>query len=338
MRGMRAAGRSAAKAALERDRLAAHARDARSGAQRPGPAERHKGGTRRQAGVDETAERPPGAAGAAALSWAAAASAREWLATIRLHAAWTARSAAHSAEVEADEAVLRAAEDGRRVVDAQGMLDVGAVERVAEELRRASDAARRAARSFRRSSRLDGAAASEQARAERAGRRAGAAAHATSMGGMGGEFRKSAEDAARQAADAKKRAAALRRDADRAAANVSMTAMAAAIQGGSGIGADALRGLSLTQADMWEDAKQNRLDSAAAAGKVAEAVVMAARARRLAAAAARTAAGAAAAAEAENGGGGDDPKAKRAAAAWRRAMAAANRADAKSGDGDGGGI
>ena len=264
---------------------------------------------------------------AAAASWAAASVAREWLAAIRLHASCVAHSAACLADVEADEAVMQATADARRALDAQGGVDAAAIERAAAAIVRASDATRRAAKSYRRSSKLEGAAASETMRACRACRRAADEEHAGNLRDRVKMSRKNALDAARQADAADKRADGLMRDADRMAA----CAAVAAAAGGSI--KEGLRELSLSMADLWEDAKRNRLDSAAAAGKAAEAERLAVKARRLATSAANMAADDAAAAVAAASDGADDPNAERASAAWRRAMAAANRADAAAGRG-----
>ena len=265
-------------------------------------------------------QQPP----AAAEYWAAAAAAREWLSSIRLHAAGVLSSAAWSAVAEADEAVMRAAEDGGHVVDEHGWMDAGAMERAGAELKRASSAMVRAAKSFRRSSRLDRAAALEQMRASRASRRAADAEYAGIMRDRAKKSRGRARDAARHAASADKRAGSLLRDAGRVAA----CASAAAAEGVQ-VGTGRRRELSLARSDMWEDAKRRRLDSAALAGNAAEVERLMAGIRRVAASAANLEADVAVKA-AERGGGTGDPGAERAAAAWRRAMAAANRADAES--------
>ena len=280
---------------------------------------------------------------AAAASWAAAAAARDWLSSIRSHTACVACSAAWSAVAEADEAVLRATDNGRRVVDAQGMFNSGALEVTAAEFRQAAVATKRAAKLFRRSSRLDGAAASTMMRARRASRRAADEEHAKFMLRRAKQARKEARDEARQAAIADERTATLLHYAGRVAACAdAMAAMDRSIGTGGGIGASAFREMSLKQADIWEDAKKCRLDSEATAKRAAEAVRLNARMRRMIASAANQAADIASAAEAEAEAEGrdgmrrDDPDAKKAAAAWRRAMAAANRADAAARRGSGG--
>ena len=88
--------------------------------------------------------------------------------------------------------------------------------------------------------------------------------------------------------------------------------------------------LSLVQADMWEDAKEARLNSTAMKGQLEEAEQQTMDLLKLAADMARmTAAGAAEAVMR----GQDDPEVQRAAEAWREAMVAAKKARAEGGRG-----
>ena len=275
---------------------------------------------------------------AALAFWAAAAAARAWSASIREHAACAARTAALSAEDEANGDIKKAIEGCGRVPDAQGRPGAAAMALVTDAMMRAAKSLNAAAEGCGRSSGLYGEAATEAARAHRAFGRVGDAQYAGIMRSMAARARVDARGAAKQAAEAAETAGALLRDAGRLG---DCAAKWASSEGGRGKRAVDMRRLALALADTWEDAKRSCLNSSIIAEKAAELERATAIARGMAADVARAAAGeAAAAAEAaaeaaENGsgnGGGqgrDDQEAERAAAAWRRAMAAANRADAE---------
>lgn len=253
---------------------------------------------------------------AATVYWAATAAAREWSASIHEHAAWTGRSAAWAAKSEADEALRRAAEDCVRGAGAQGGADAAAAARLEEALGRAADAMRRLARVYRRTSRHVDAVDTELKRACRACMRARGAGLAAAMRGRAERSRRHAQDVAGLEEASRKGVDDLLLEAD-------------ALEACAGCG----RGeMPLSHADLSRDAKQRHLDSAAMAEETMETKRLAARARMQATAEAKTAADAAAAVDTLRGARQDDPDAKRAAAALRRAMAAANRADARTGD------
>ena len=272
-------------------------------------------------GKTEQEPQPPSAA---SLSWLAAAAARGWAASIRAHAAWRARSAACSADAEANEAARLAVEDGRRVVDENGQINAAAMGRVVESLRLAAGEVRRSAGENGRAALLFEEAAFERVRAYRAFRRAGSAEPvAAAARRTAAALQESARDAARQEARELEGSMLLLGHADRMA-RAGMLAAAGKRSWGGDPGA-----LSRSHAAMWEAARRMRQRSAALADIVENAERRAAKVRGLAARAAGAAAEAAGAAAKSGGGGGDDPEAAAAAAERARAAVAARRADAE---------
>ena len=253
--------------------------------------------------------------------WRAAADARMWAAIIREHAASAARVRGWDAKVESDNATKRAAEAGQRIVDAQGRTDSGAMRRNAKELWSASASMKAAAAEFALASGLGEAAGAEMGRAARAYERAGEPEYGRATRGRAERALKHAAIAAKRSGGASRGALALAEGARR------VDAVADRWDAGELELAGEPAALAAIQAEMWEDAKQERTRSTAMAGRAKEAERMAAGMRRMAAEAAERTAPAAAACEDAG------PGMREAAAAWRRAMKAANGAAADA-DGD----
>ena len=239
---------------------------------------------------------------------------------MRAYAAFKRAERAWVASGKAESAIKRAAEESRRVTRAHDRVDVGSMERAAEAAKLAADAMGRAAEAFERSSRHARAASAEMRRAALAYERAGDQKNARMMRTWMEKSREQAQATDRWAVRSGNDARALGQRRDTLAETVSMWSEIECRQDGD-------RGpLDLTQSDMWEDAKEERTESAANARIARKSARTSARAANLTAALAEKSAAAAAAAAAREPAG---PGAQEAAAAWRRAMAAANRMDAR---------
>lgn len=270
-----------------------------------------KAARRGMAGVDRAGS------AAAALLWEAAADAMAWTAAIHDHAAWVEARKAWAARAESDDAMKRAAEAGRRVADARGTVDVASLRQVGDAMGRAADLQARASKAFARSSRLGRAVWVEQRRASRAYRRAGDAAYSATVSERAAQSRKHARNTSRLAASALDGSESLARDAGRLAAAASECASPEiAWPGGR-------TELSLIQADMWENARQARAESAAVLRKMDAMGPAMVRLRRITASAAELSATKAT----EAARGQDGPDVQRAAAAWRKAASRAHKAE-----------
>lgn len=254
---------------------------------------------------------------AAALLWEAAADAMAWTAAIHDHAAWVEARKAWAAKAEADDAMKRAAEACRRVADARGTLDVASLRQVGDAMGRVADLQVRVSKAFARSSKLGKAVWAELRWASRAYGRAGDAAYSATVSERAVRPRKDSRDASRRAASALAVSESLARDAGRLAAAASGYASPEiAWPGGR-------TELSSIQADMWENARQARAESAAVLRKMDATGPAMVRLRRITASAAELSATKAT----EAARGQDGPDVQRAAAAWRRAASRAHRAE-----------
>lgn len=256
---------------------------------------------------------------AAAAVWKAAGDAWVWAASIHGQAAWASHRKAWEAKAEADDSLGLVAAAGARVVDAHGMVDTAAMSRSAEAMRRASATFVRAAGAFRRSSGLnERVAADEDAAAESYGR-AGDHGRAETAKDRAEKTRRLAAGESRTAGVAEEGAAALARDAD------SMDKSAAKWGAGGQKWAGDKAALDEAHRVMRDDARHERMRSAAMLERAAESVQASARVRELAAAVARSMAESSTASLDHRG----DSGAQDALAEWRRAVAAANAAEAE---------
>lgn len=256
---------------------------------------------------------------AAAAVWKAAGDAWVWAASIRGQAAWANHRKAWEAKAEADDSLGLVAAAGARVVDAHGMVDTAAMSRSAGAMRRASATFVRAAEAFRRSSGLnERAAAGEDAAAESYGR-AGDHGRAETAKDRAEKMRRLAAGESKTAGVAEEGAAALARDAD------SMDKSAAKWGAGGQKWAGDKAALDEAHRVMRDDARHERMRSAAMLERAAESEQSSARVRELAAAVARSMAESSTA-WIDRGG---DPGAQDALAEWRRAVAEANAAEAE---------
>ena len=257
----------------------------------------------------------------AAVLWEAAADAMSWTAAIRDHASLAECRKGWAARVEFGDAMKGAAEKCGRIVDGRGMVDTASIGLAGDAMKRAADPLVRASRAFARSSRLDKAAAAELRRASRAYGRAEDPEYAAAVAERAASSRDHALSSAGMAKISLDRAESLARDAAKLAA-----AAARRPPPGPARRSD-LAEMSSLQADMWEGAKQDRMESAVALGRMDEAVQATARIRQLTARAAEMSAARAAATAAQGRG---RPDVERAAAAWRRAVAKAHGVEDRS--------
>ena len=258
----------------------------------------------------------------AAVLWEAAADAMSWTAAMRAHDSLAECRKGWAARVEFGDAMKGAAEKCGRIVDGRGMVDTASIGLAGDAMRRAADPLVRASRAFARSSRLDKAAGAELDRASRAYGRAEDPEYAAAVAERAARSRDHALSSAGMAKTSLDRAESLVRDAAK------LAAAAAAKQPPPGPARRSdLTEMSSLQADMWEGAKQDRLESAVALGRMDEAVQATARIRQLTARAAEMSAARAAAAAARGRG---SPDVERAAAAWRRAVAKAHGVEDRS--------
>ena len=260
--------------------------------------------------------------GAAAVLWDAAAVAMVWAASIRDHAAWVEVKGAWATMAEAVDAMRAGAEECGRAVDAQGKVDAAALGRAGESMKRAGGIIERAADAFGRSSELCEAAGAGQKRAGEAHARASNVSNGADARRMAARSYKRADSTAKMAAKVRAIAGGLAREAG------GMAAEAASDHEGSGrrMRRGERSGLAAVQADLWEDTRDMRANSAEMLRQSSEAVKVAARIRAVAGMAAERLAGRAAMACRDGA-----PDAQEAAAAWRGAVADANRADAEGG-------
>lgn len=257
----------------------------------------------------------------AAALWEAAADAMAWTAAVREHASWTVYRKAWVAKAESDGAMKRMAEECGRAVDRHGAIDPASTVRVRNAMKRAADPLVRASKAFALSSRLDEAAGADLRRAHKAYGLAGDPEYAAIVHDRAAGSYKHALDTARLAESVICTAESLMGDA------VKLANGAARWQSLDLAWQASRAPLSALQADMWEDAKQARAESAAMLGKADEGVQATAKMRRLTARAAEMSASKAAAAAARGQG---RPDVERAAAEWRRAVAKAHRVEDRS--------
>ena len=271
----------------------------------------------------------PGTEAAAGVLWTAAADAMVWTAMIREHDSWTELKRAWAAKAEAVDAMRAGSEECGRAVDAQGVVDAGALGRAAEALGHAAAAMGRAAEAFDRASDLCKAAGAGLRRAGDAHARALDKASAVDMRGMASMSYDRAARTDQMTSNARGMAAGLAREAD---------GMAALAAGWAGAGqrrwSGERGGLAAVQADMWEDAKEMRAGSEEMKRSAQEAERLAARMRDVAAGAAERSAERAAAAARGGLAGQDAPE---AAAAWRKAVSEAHAAEDEAGGTEEGG-
>lgn len=254
---------------------------------------------------------------AAATVWEAAANARAWAGSMHAHAACTERRMAWAAKAKADDAMKRMAGAYAHATNTQGKIGADTMRLAADTMRQAASAMETAAEAFGRSSKLAGAAAKDLKRAARAYGRAGDEKNAGMMREWAARSRKDALGSDKRAARTGAEAGLLTRSAGRLAAVVALWSAGEYALGGD---RDAM---ALSLSNLWEDAKEERMESAATAMRAEEAERLAAAAKRLTATAAEQSAAAAGAACKR-----PEPDVQEAAAAWRKAMAAANRAKA----------
>ena len=271
---------------------------------------------------DGTAE-PSTAAVAAA--WHAAGDAWMWAASIRGHAAWGEHRKAWEAKAEADDSLGLVAAAGARVVDVHGKVDTAAMNRAAEAMRRASATFARAAEAFRRSSALNKRAAADEDMAAASYGRAGDYERAETSKDRAERMRGLAADESETADVADEGTAALARDAG------TMHSSAAKWGEGGQRWKGDKAALDEAHRVMHNDARHERMRSAAMLERAAGSEQVAARVQKLAAAAARSMAEESTA-SLQRG----DPGAQDALAELRRAMAAANAAEAEVAGGSGG--
>lgn len=258
--------------------------------------------------------------GAAATLWEAAANARAWAASMRSLASCKRAERAWAARAKADGAIKRASEETGRVTRAPDRIDMGSMGRAAEATKRAVALMGRAAAAFGRSSRHARAASAEMRRAALAYERAGDRKNAKMMRTWMEKSREQAQATDRWAARSDDDAKELGRGYDKLAATASMlTAIGCEWDGDRG-------SLDMAQSDMWEDAKEEHAESAAKARIARKSVRISARAVNVTAAIAEKSAVEATAVAAREPAG---PDVQEAADAWRRAMASANRVDAR---------
>ena len=274
---------------------------------------------------DGTAESST-AAVAVAAAWKAAGDAWMWAASIRGHAAWGEHRKAWEAKAEADDSLGLVAAAGARVVDVHGKVDTAAMNRAADAMRRASATFARAAEAFRRSSALNKRAAADEDMAAASYGRAGDYERAETSKDRAERMRGLAADESKTADVADEGTAALARDAG------TMHSSAAKWGEGGQRWKGDKAALDEAHRVMHNDARHERMRSAAMLERAAGSEQAAARVQKLAAAAARSMAEESTA-SLQRG----DPGAQDALAELRRAMAAANAAEAEVAGGSAGG-
>lgn len=258
----------------------------------------------------------------AAVLWEAAADAMSWTAAIRDHESLTEYLKGLAARVEFGDAMKGAAEKCGRAVDGQGTIDTASIGRAGDAMMRAADQLVRASKAFARSSRLGKVAAAEMHRASKAYGRAGDSEYAATVAERASNPRDRALSSAGMAKISLGKAQSLVRNAARLA-----TAAASGRPPPRPVRRSDLTELSSVQVDMWENAKQERLESVAMLGRMDDGMQAAARIRQITARAAEMSAARAAAAAARGRG---RPDVEKAAAAWRRAVAKAHAVEDRS--------
>lgn len=256
---------------------------------------------------------------AAATLWAAAANARAWAGSMHTHAAHKRFQKAWAAYAKAASAMKRSTEERGRIIRDPDRMDTDSMARAADGMKQGMAAMGRAADAFRRSSRLARAAAAEMRRAALAYERAGDQKNAGVMRTWAAKSREHALLADEWVERASDEAKMMKRGHDTLAASAAKWSAIGCKWDGD------RRSMDLAQADSWENVKEASAWSAEKARRSKDAVEVAARAVNLTAALAEKSAAAAAAAAREPAG----PDVQEAADAWRRAMASANRVDAK---------
>ena len=258
----------------------------------------------------------------AAVLWKAAGDAIAWKASIRNHVARKDRIRAFEAKAEADEAMRRAAEACVRAVDADGRLDTEALGRVTATMREAGEIQSRASKVLARSSRLHRKASAGLKRASVAYKRAVDPKYAAEVRDLAARLNAYALAMAGRAADMRRDARKLVRDAGRAGACMAEWTSA----GGDRLAGDA-DAMSSFGAAMRELARPAGAESNGITEEMKQAEREASEVRKMSAEMAVQSSASAANVRPECGGRGG-PDVQRAEAAWRKALAAAKRADA----------
>lgn len=254
------------------------------------------------------------AAGAAAAVWRSAADARMWAAAIYARAMSKANRQGWAAKAESEDAVRRAAEAAGQAVDPRAGVDAEAMGRALDAIRQGASAMRRAAVAFRRSSKLSRAASAEHSKAAAAYGHAADDMYGQLASGLAEKTRTNSRGSAKLSRSMRLGARLLGEQADRWAAGASKWR-----EDGYGIGAD-MGAMEPMLAGMMDEAGRECAKSMEMARQAVDDERMTADLRRDVAAEAERSAAAAARER-------DLPEAQEAAEAWRRAMAAAGRAE-----------
>lgn len=254
------------------------------------------------------------AAAPAAAVWRSAADARMWAAAIYARAMSKANRQGWAAKAESEDAVRRAAEAAGQAVDPRKGVDAVAMGRALDAIRQGASAMRRASVAFRRSSRLSRAAAAEHSEAAAAYGHAADGMHGQLASGLAEKTSTNSRGSAMLSRRMRLGARLLGEQADRWAAGASRWR-----EDGYGIGAD-MGAMEPMLAGMMDEAGRECAESMEQARRAVDDERMTADLRRNMAAEAERSAAAAAR---ERG----LPEAQEAAEAWRRAMAAAGRAE-----------
>lgn len=254
----------------------------------------------------------------AAVLWKAAADAMAWRASIRDHAARRERKKARAAMAEADGELSRAAEACGRVVDAQDRVDTEALGRAMAATKVAAEMLSLAFKALARSSRLHRKAGAGLKRASKAYGRAADPKRVADVRKRAARAYADGRVSAGIAASVRRDAKTIARDAGRVEACMAEWASAAG-------GEDARPSVG---AEMRKLARPMGTESDGIEENLEEAVRTAAEVRKVFAESARRSAAGAAKAVSEQGDDSGGPDVQRAEAAWRKALAAANRADA----------
>lgn len=248
------------------------------------------------------------------VAWRAGGDAWMWAASILGRAACTEYRKACEANDEADDALGMVAAAGGRAVGEDGRVDHTAMSRSAEEMRRASARFGAMSDAFGRSSRLHEDAAACEGTAAGLYERSGFEKYERLARDRTEKSRRHAAGSARMSAMSAEGRDALAEDAGR------MDGKAKEWKASGGAWSGDMAAMARARVSLREDAKKERVRSAAMLGQAVDVERSAARVEVLAAAAARQTAAYAAVQR-------DDPKAQEALAAWREGMAAANKAE-----------
>ena len=251
----------------------------------------------------------------AAMLWDAAADAMLWEASIHEHAANVQSRKAWAASAKADSMMCEAADECGRAAGAPDRMDVVAVWRAIDAIRRAARQLVRVSKAFMLSSDLFEAAGAEQRQASNAFARSTVISHAAPTYAM------SVESNERALAEAKRSKIAIEKATD-ILGSAGRLAEGAARTGDGRAGDAGRKAMSSVRAALLEDARRSSLLAKAVRGRTRKAERTAARVLRLAATAAGKSAEAATAVMARGAGG---QGVKEAEAAWRRAAESAEK-------------